>query len=300
MKSWIYPILILIGGCCLGILSTFVKLAYGAGYTLSIVTLSQFTFGIVFLWVIFLFSPKVKLPITSILTMFAAGIPMALTGLFYYQALETLDASLAIIFLFQFVWVGSLLEWLLQKKLPSKVKLVSIAVLLAGSFLAAGIGTNGGSSFTWIGAFWGFLSSITFSLFVYLSSSAGTHLPAIQRSTLFATGSFILVLFIFPPMVVLHTPLSSDIVFYGLMLGLFGVALPPLLFSIGMPHVGSGLGTILTSAELPVAVIMSYFVLGEAVSIFQWLGVIIIFLGIMIGNRKTASGKIQANEKAAS
>ncbi|GBK61965.1 hypothetical protein PbDSM24746_19690 [Paenibacillus macerans] len=31
---------------------------------------------------------------------------------------------------------------------------------------------------------------------------------------------------------------------YGLALGVFGVVLPPLLFSIGMPHVGFGLGTI--------------------------------------------------------
>lgn len=71
---------------------------------------------------------------------------------------------------------------------------------------------------------------------------------------------------------------------YGFLLGLFGVALPPLLFSIGMPHVGPSLGTILTASELPVAVLMSALVLSEDVSVIQWIGVCIVLIGIAIGN----------------
>jgi drug/metabolite transporter (DMT)-like permease len=78
-----------------------------------------------------------------------------------------------------------------------------------------------------------------------------------------------------------------------LFLGLFGVALPPLLFSIGMPFIGPGLGTILTSSELPVAVILSSLILGEHISKYQWLGVVLIFCGIVIGNSKTSSGTMQ-------
>ncbi len=283
-----YPLLIFIGGCCLGILSTFVKLAYEAGYTLATVTISQFTFGIIFLWVIFLFSPKTKLPFQHIFLMLLSGIPMALTGIFYYKALQTLDASLAIIFLFQFVWIGSLLEWVLEKKPVSKQKLLSISVLLIGSLLATGLFSQNSTSFTWHGAGWGMLSALTFSTFVYVSGTVGNKLPAIQRSTLFATGSFLLVLIVFPP-TTLTTDFSTDILFYGLTLGLFGVALPPILFSIAMPHVGSGLGTILTAAELPVAVIMSFLVLNESVSSVQWLGVLVILVGILVGNYKRST-----------
>lgn len=71
---------------------------------------------------------------------------------------------------------------------------------------------------------------------------------------------------------------------YGLALGIFGGVLPPLLYSIGMPHVGSGLGTILTSSELPVVITMSSLVLGEAISWPQWIGVIIILGGIINSN----------------
>jgi drug/metabolite transporter (DMT)-like permease len=71
---------------------------------------------------------------------------------------------------------------------------------------------------------------------------------------------------------------------YASVLGLFGVALPPLLYAIGIPHVGTGLGTILSASELPVAVMMSYFVIGEQIGFMQWLGVLLIILAIIAGN----------------
>src|SRR5699024_6822144 len=76
------------------------------------------------------------------------------------------------------------------------------------------------------------------------------------------------------------------LVYYGLMLGFFGVVLPPLLFSISMPKVGSGLGTILSSSELPTAVFMSMVVLGEHVGILQWIGVLVVLFGISLPNFK--------------
>src|SRR5699024_12444012 len=70
----------------------------------------------------------------------------------------------------------------------------------------------------------------------------------------------------------------------GLILGLFGVVLPPLLFSFSMPQVGNGLGTILSSSELPMAVLMSVIVLHENVTWIQFLGVTIIIIGIIWAN----------------
>ena len=41
----------------------------------------------------------------------------------------------------------------------------------------------------------------------------------------------------------------------------------------GFPITGVGLGSILSSAELPVAIIVAFFALGETVNATQWLGV---------------------------
>jgi drug/metabolite transporter (DMT)-like permease len=291
MKTWQYALLVFIGGCCYGALSTFVKLAYSAGFTVSEVTGSQFLLGTLMIWMVALFSKKKKLSFSKIGKLLISGIPLGLTGVFYYHSLQTLHASLAIIFLFQFVWIGTFLEWLFYKITPTMGKVVSIGILVIGSILAAGIISEGGGEFTWQGTVWGLLSALTYSTFIFLSSTVEKDTPPVQKSALFTTGGLITVLILFPPTELLNLPVFMGVAPYGLYLGLLGVALPPLLFSIGMPHIGPGLGTILTASELPVAVILSSLVIAEHVSLSQWLGVALILGGIVVGNVKFVSLK---------
>ncbi|WP_141434282.1 EamA family transporter [Bacillus sp. 03113] len=284
MKNWHYALVVFIGGCCLGILSTFVKLAYSAGYSMVEVTGIQVLFGTLIIWIVTIFVKKTRTNLIQALKIILAGIPMGLTGLLYYQSLQTLDASLAIIFLFQFIWIGTLIEWIFYKKRPSSGKILSIVILLSGSTLAAGLFVESVKSVSLEGAIWGILAASTFSIFIFFSSIIGNNVPAIQKSALLSTGSMIVTFLLFPPVFLFDLPTLIGLTPYGLILGIFGVVLPPLFFSIGMPHVGPGLGTILTASELPVAVIMSAFVLSEDVSLLQWIGVSLILVGIIIGN----------------
>ncbi|WP_417897714.1 DMT family transporter [Bacillus haimaensis] len=286
MKTWHYALLVFIGGCCLGILSTFVKLAYSAGFSMVEVTGSQVLFGTLIIWLVVLFAKKTKISFRQAGIIMLAGIPMGLTGLLYYQSLQTLDASLAIIFLFQFIWIGSVIEWVVFKRRPSSGKVLSIVILLAGSILAAGLFVENIQSVSFEGAVWGMLSAVTFSIFIFLSSIIGKKVPAIQKSALLSTGGLIVTFILFPPVFLLDITTLTGVLPYGLILGVFGVVLPPLLFSIGMPHVGPGLGTILTASELPVAIIMSALVLSEEIASLQWFGVVLILGGIIIGNTK--------------
>jgi drug/metabolite transporter (DMT)-like permease len=291
MKTWQYALIVLIGGCCYGALSTFVKLAYSAGFTSAQVTGSQFLMGTVLIWIAALFTKKKKLTLPKIGKLLISGIPLGLTSLFYYQSLQSLNASLAIIFLFQFVWIGSLFEWIFYKKPPTLGKLVSIGILIIGSIFASGIIGVGLGDITWQGTGWGMLSALTYTTFIFVSSSVEKDTPVVQKSALFTTGGLITVFILSPPTGLLQLPVLLEIAPYGLYLGLLGVVLPPILFTIGMPHVGPGLGTILTSSELPIAVILSSIVLSEHVSMFQWLGVILILGGIVAGNLKITHTK---------
>lgn len=293
MKTWHYALLVLLGGCCYGALSTFVKLAYSAGFTSSEVTGSQLLMGTIIIWIVAVFSKKKKLSLAKIGKLLLSGIPLGLTSLFYYQSLQTLNASLAIIFLFQFVWIGSLFEWFFYKKKPTMGKVISIVILVVGSIFASGIIAEGSGGMTWEGSLWGMLSAVTYTTFIFLSGSVEKDTPVVQKSALFTTGGMITVFILSPPMELLHLPVLLEIAPYGFYLGLLGVVLPPLLFTIGMPHIGPGLGTILTSAELPIAVILSALVLTEQVSMTQWLGVVLILGGIIAGNLKIAKTKIK-------
>lgn len=284
MKTWHYAFIVFIGGCCYGLLSTFVKLAYSAGFSVSTVSGSQYLFGALLSWLLVIFTKKQKLPLKRIFQLLGSGIPFGLTGVFYYQSLQSLNASLAIIFLFQFVWIGTLLEWILYKKKPNAVKMTSIAILLIGSVLAANLVSKSGIVLSLTGMAWALLSALTFTSFIFLSGSVGKDVSPVQKSALLSTGGLIVVFILLPPTFLLDMSVLMGVVPYGLLLGFFGVVLPPLLFSIGMPYIGPGLGTILTASELPVAVSMSALILAEHVSLWQWIGVILILGGIAAGN----------------
>ncbi|MCL7747114.1 EamA family transporter [Halalkalibacter alkaliphilus] len=286
MKVWHYASLVFLAGCCFGILSTFVKLAYGAGFSVGEVTGGQFLTGTVLIFLLSLFTKRTKLSLRQSRELLLAGMPMGLTGIFYYISLQTLDASLAIIFLFQFIWIGALLEWILEKKRPSREKLVAIIILFVGSLLATGLLVEGNVIFSLNGAAWGILAAIAFATFIYVSGTVGKAVPPVQKSSFLSLGGFLIVGLCFPPVFLLDGSIVTGILPYSFMLGLFGVALPPLLFSIGMPHIGAGLGTILSASELPIAIILSTVILSETINWTQWLGVFLILIGIIVGNIK--------------
>lgn len=299
MKLWHYAFIVFLGGCCYGILSTFVKLAYGAGFSAPEVTGAQYLFGAVMCWLFVGFGKKKTLTSRQVIKLLLSGIPFGMTGIFYYQSLQTVNASLAIVLLFQFVWIGALYEWVLQKKKPGKHKLVSIGILLIGSLLAANVFTQNGFSLTWQGAAWGLSAAATFAMFVFLSGSVAREASPILKSALLSTGGVITVFAVFPPAFLLNLDVLAGLTPYGLILGLFGVVLPPLLYSIGMPHIGSGMGTIMTASELPMAVIMSSLVLGEQVGWLQWTGVLIILGGIAYSNIRTRKAETVSSRMAA-
>ena len=71
---------------------------------------------------------------------------------------------------------------------------------------------------------------------------------------------------------------------YGLFLALFGTIIPPILLNAGFPKTGLGLGSIVASLELPVSVLMAFLILHEKVVIWQWSGIALIILAIVIMN----------------
>ncbi|WP_338540628.1 DMT family transporter [Paenibacillus tundrae] len=141
----------------------------------------------------------------------------------------------------------------------------------------------------------GLLAASTFALFIFLSGSVAKETSPILKSALLSTGAVITVFVVFPPIFLFNLDVMAGIALYGLVLGFFGVLLPPLLYSIGMPHIGSGTGTIMTASELPMAVIMSSLVLERVLSWFQWTGVFIILSGIAFSNLRNRRTRQQTN-----
>lgn len=281
-------VLVFLGACCYGVLSTFVKLAYADGYDTGHVMGSEMLFGMLMLWALAWPYRRqwVRLSWREVLRIAAAGSLVGITGIFYYTSLRYIPASIAIVLLFQCTWIGVLLEALTTRRVPHAMKGISVAVLLAGTVLASGLYTGDLGRLPLVGLVLGFLSAVSYALFIYLSGRVAPTVSPWLRSPIMITGSFVVTILVFPPAFLVDGSLAERLSLWGFLLALFGAVLPTIFFTFGVPHIGPGLASILGSAELPMAVLMSRFVLGEAVSAWQWVGVALILFGVVIAELK--------------
>lgn len=209
---------------------------------------------------------------------------MGLTTTFIYKSLNYLDASIAIVLLFQYVWMGLVVELLITKRAPTKEKLTAGLLILIGSLFAVNIFSTQVSHLPLLGIVWGLLAAVSFATFIFVSGQVATYVPPLRKSMMMALGGLLIILVIYPPTDLVIGKIDGYFLLQGLILGVFGGVLPPLLFSISMPVVGNALGTILSSSELPTTVIFSAIILSEEISIFQTIGIVLIVLAIVLAN----------------
>ncbi|KOR89750.1 EamA family transporter [Paenibacillus solani] len=272
---------VFLGACCFGILSTVVKLAYQNGFVFQEVMISQFTSGWLILLVLMLLFGRQKVTGKQFLRLTGVGLCTCLTGVTYYLALQSIPASIAVVLLFQFTWIGVVIEAIVNRQWPDKPTIISVVILFFGTLMAGGIMGAGEIQLNWVGTLLGLAAALMMALFVFFSGRVETQMSPITRSFYTSTGGLILLTILLTPKVYTEVSIfDNGLWMYGLILGLFGVVLPVLLFALGAPKISTGLATILGAGELPVAVIASVMVLSEQVTVLQWIGVVVILLGI--------------------
>jgi drug/metabolite transporter (DMT)-like permease len=280
--------LVALGATTYGMLATFVKMAYSEGYTTAEVTTSQFVLGIIGILLINAFQKikhrknVVKATSKNIFSLMLAGTSLGMTSLFYYLAVKYIPVSIGIVLLMQTVWMGVLLEMFLEKKLPSRQKVIAVFIVLIGTVLATNI-INNDIKLDWRGIAWGVMAAASFTTTMFTANRVATEISSAQRSLYMLLGGAVIVFsFAFVTQV---TPFNLDIFMkWGIVLALFGTIIPPMLMNAGFPLTGIGLGSIVSALELPVSVMMAYVLLNEKVIFSQWIGIMLIILAIIIMN----------------
>ena len=277
-----------LGATSYGMLATFVKIAYGEGYTTPEVTVAQFVYGIMGMLMINMFQKAkkgktvLKASQKNITQLMLAGTSLGFTSIFYYLAVKYIPVSIAIVLLMQTVWMGVLFEMILEKKVPSTQKIVSVFIVLTGTILATNVIENS-IVLDWRGIVLGFLAATSFTTTMFTANRVATHISSAQRSLFMLLGGAVIVTIF--AISTQTTPFNFEIfIKWGIILALFGTIIPPLLLNAGFPLTGIGLGSIVSALELPISVLMAYLLLNEQVNLIQWLGIILIILAIIIMN----------------
>ncbi|MDP2453198.1 MULTISPECIES: DMT family transporter [unclassified Kaistella] len=299
-----------LGASIFGMLATFVKLSYRDGYTTSEVTTAQFVLGLMGLLILNLIQKKTsKKPLShpsskEIKMLMLAGTSLGCTSLFYYLCVQYINVSIAIVLLMQSVWFSVVIESMIARKFPNAKKVVATVIVLVGTFFATNM-INLDVKLDLNGVFWGLMAAASFSATMFTSNKIATHVPVLKKSLIMLSGGAVIVFIylLFAQIGPLHfdvlksfylnftdntdhiKPFDFSIFYtYGFILALFGTIIPPTLFNLGFPKTGLGLGSIVSSLELPVSVTMAFILLGEQVILIQWLGIALILFAIVLMN----------------
>ena len=285
-----------LGATSYGMLATFVKLAYadtgmtGLPFTPAEVISSQFIIGIIAILLINAFQKSkkrndvIKATGSNIRQLMLVGTSTGLTSIFYYLAVKYIPVSIGIVLLMQTVWMGVLLEMILEKKRPSNIKIAAVFIVLLGTILATNLLQNE-TQLDWRGIVLGLLAAASFTTTMFAANRVATGISSAQRSLYMLLGGAVVV-FIFA-LATQHTPFNFDIFYkWGIIVALFGTIIPPMLMNAGFPLTGIGLGSIVSALELPVSVMMAFIILGETVIPLQWFGIVLIILAIIMMNVK--------------
>ncbi len=283
-----------LGATSYGMLATFVKLAYadegitGNKYSPAEIISSQFIIGIIAILLINAMSrlrkgsEVVAATPRNVLFLMLTGTSTGLTSIFYYLAVKYIPVSIGIVLLMQTVWMGVILEWILEKKRPSNIKLIAVFVVLLGTAMATNLLTSRELP-DWRGVVLGILAAASFTTTMFASNRVAVHISPAQRSLYMLLGGAVVV-FLFAALTQAHE-YNYDIFYkWGIVIALFGTVIPPLLMNKGFPLTGIGLGSIVSALELPVSVLMAFVLLGEKVILVQWLGIILIIAAIVLMN----------------
>lgn len=281
------------GGCSYGLLSTFVKLAYKEGYNTAELSFLQALTGMIILSILLFIQnrrkqnkEKVSTGKTQWWTLLLAGASIGLTSLVYYHSVQYIPASVAIIILMQFTWIGILFDWLFYGKTPTKDQIQAIILILAGTIMAGKLLNSGVDTLSTKGLIYAFGSALFFALYVVISSRIKPDIQPLKKSAIMMLSSATVIFMLNAETILFYSNFDMGLIKWILFLALFGTIIPPLVFSTGIPKIGVGYSSILMTAELPVAVICSQMILKEQVNLLQWAGIILILLSIIWLNLK--------------
>lgn len=176
-----------------------------------------------------------------------------------------------------------LISCITKRRFPNRIEWISLIILVAGTIPAAGLIDVDLSQIPIKGWLWGLAAALCYSLFLFVNGKATAGITSSYRLVLVSFFAFLMsTVFQSPEIIWNGTLFNEGLWIYGLALGLFGLIIPVLLFTIAVPKVGLGMSSILSAIELPIAVMVSVILLSETVTSLQIVGIVIIILGMSL------------------
>ncbi|HEU5438581.1 MAG TPA: DMT family transporter [Ktedonobacterales bacterium] len=277
-RRWLGALLIVISAATFGTLAIFARLAYAAGANPTTALLLRFAVagGVLLVVMVVLRRPlpRGRLLLSLILM---GGVGYVGQSLAYFTALTFASAALVALLLYLYPALVTLLAALFLKERLTRVKLLAVAVALAGTVLTIGRAAGGSP----VGIALALAGSLTYAVYIVAGSRVMARAEALSASTVIILAAAA----VYAPVVALQGPAWPRTP--GGWLAVGGMALVATVIAIvtffaGLKLVGPSTAATLSTVEPVVTVTLAAVVLGEQVTPLQLAGGVLILSAVVV------------------
>ncbi|MEW9123910.1 MAG: DMT family transporter [Thermotaleaceae bacterium] len=281
MNQYKGTILILFSAFGFALMPIFARFAYLSEISVPTLLFIRFTIASFFFFG-YIIVKKISFVLTprDVFMLFILGtICYTLMSNFYLISVKYISVTLAVLILYTYPIIVSILSSILDKEIPSKKIILSLFISFIGLIMV--LGTSIGQVST-LGIFFALGSSMVYSLYIILGNRVIRKIPSLITTafiTFFSSlGTFLL------------GWISKDISFHfqgnawswALGISLFSTIFAILAFFKGMELTGPTRASILSMAEPLFSILISILLFGDTLTISQQLGGFILLLGTFL------------------
>jgi drug/metabolite transporter (DMT)-like permease len=257
------------------------KFAYTAGLTP--VYLLWLRYGFAFVIIAGLLGFAKQGPLVSLSPLaIGQGVLMIVSGIFYFLSLQYLSAGLcSIIFFTHPVLVSLLARVVFKEKLLPRV-IAGLIMAVAGIVLIAGITGNIPLDIPVRGLVFCILACIIYAGYILTGQKNLANFTPLTLTSTFALVGIILLPLLFGQSQGFFKPLNTLTITLITGMALFNTVVPILFLLKGIQKIGAGRGSLISSIEPALTILIAFLVLGETMAPIQLLGSVLILISMVL------------------
>lgn len=283
MPFWVGYALVGAAAFFLGLNSIIVKMVYNFNISPKELLMAQYLIAVSLFWVLALIKRgTAAFPKGLLLHLFFLGALNCVTTLLFYYALEHLEAGLATMLLFTFPAYVVLLAALIFRERIGPMQVITLGAALGGSLLTLDILNIKHAEWSLGGILWALGAALGCAVNNLYSQHLLKGASPLTLSLYVTTFSALVLMLFQNPLdlvLLMQNPQVLKFVFAAAVAASF---LPPFLLYAGINLIGASKASIVSTVELPFAVVMAHIFLGENISLMQGAGAALIFIGTLL------------------
>ncbi len=206
----------------------------------------------------------------------------SLTNIFFYMALERMNAGIASMFLFTHPVLVSVYFLATKTKKITAASNFALAFAIVGSVLVMNVFNPELMKIPLLGIVFGIGASATYAFYNIYADVKLKNTDPLVITFYTALINCAVAIIINPGFFKLNFEINRQLIAYVIELAVISGILPVVFLYKGINLVGAAKASIVATAELPATLVISYLFLGETMGYIQLLGILLIIASIVI------------------